>query len=179
MEKTPNDERIKIFIPRNSWGLIGKDLDYWTRKQLLEDYSQKTWLKEFIDYSNAINFLDVGKKQSEYIFYCGDYQLQQLIDVRPKEGSVYIRSMTEPYDKDSIAQEERVKCWVTDFHLVSREEDWARIHASGHGYQEEIRMVIEGSHSHCLVPVHTENEEIHKRMHPNVRQVTRGDSIDF
>lgn len=176
---SPTDKGIRIYIPRNSWGLIGKDLSYWTKKQLLEDYSQKPWLKEFVEYSNAVNFLDVEKKQSEYIFYCGDYQLQQLIDVRPKEGSVYIRSMTEPYDKDSIAQEERVKCWVKDFHLVSREEDWARIHASGHGYQEEIRMIIEGSHSHCLVPVHTENEEVHKRMHPNVKQVARGDSITF
>lgn len=174
---SPTDNGIRIYIPRMSWGLIGKDINYWTKKQLLQDYD--TWLREFIDYPNAMNFLDVSKNQSESIFYCSDYKLQQLIDIRPGEGSLYIRSMTEPYDRDTEAQEKRVKEWVADFHLVSREEDWVRFHASGHGYEEEIKAVIQGSNSKFLIPVHTEHEEVHKTFHPNVREVTQGASIDF
>ncbi len=89
--------------------MIGKDdiTTYWTEKQLLQDYD--TWQREFIDYENAVNYNDVSKDQKNYIFYCSDYNLQQLIDVRPAEGYTYIRSQTEPFDDEMELKEERVE----------------------------------------------------------------------
>jgi len=36
---SPKDNVIKIYIPRKSWGLIDKDINFWTKKVLLGDSS--------------------------------------------------------------------------------------------------------------------------------------------
>ena len=76
----PTDSRIKIYIPRKRWGLIDKDLGIWTKKLLLEDYDN--WADEFLDYNNAVNYQDVSSNPKDMIFYCSDFQLQELIDVQ-------------------------------------------------------------------------------------------------
>jgi len=79
---SPKDNVIKIYKPRKSWGLIDKDVNFWTKKVLLGDYDN--WADEFIDYNNSVNHRDVSSNQKEMVFYCSDFQLQELIDVRPK-----------------------------------------------------------------------------------------------
>ena len=73
----PVDGKIKIYIPRKGWGLIDKDQDYWGKKLLLEDYDN--WADEFLDYSNHVDYRDVSSHQNEMIFYCSDFQLQELV----------------------------------------------------------------------------------------------------
>jgi ribonuclease J len=172
---SPKDNNIKIYIPRRSWGLIDKDPSFWTRKVLLEDYDN--WADEFIDYDNSINHGDVSSNQKDMVFYCSDFQLQELIDVRPKENSVYIRSSTEPFDDDMRLDQERVKRWLVHFGLIKKEEDWNHIHVSGHGSGDQIKKIIEESDSKLLIPIHTEHEEFHKKWHSNVKEVQLNDSI--
>jgi ribonuclease J len=172
---SPNDNVIKIYKPRKSWGLIDKDVNFWTKKILLGDYDN--WADEFLDYNNSVDHRDVSSNQKEMVFYCSDFQLQELIDVRPKEDSVYIRSSTEPFDDDMRLDQERVKRWLLHFGLINREEEWNHIHVSGHGSGDQIKRIIEGSHSKLLVPVHTEHEEFHKKWHNNVKEVQLNDSI--
>lgn len=173
----PENKNIKIYIPRKSWGLIGRDniSSFWTEKQLLEDYDP--WEREFIDYANAVNYYDISSHQSDFIFFCGDYNLQNLIDVKPKEGSSYIRSQTEPFDDEMELKEERVKRWIAHFGLISSEEDWTHTHVSGHGSGDQIKNLIEGSKAKTLVPIHTEHEEYHKKWHPHVREVIVNQSL--
>lgn len=171
----PDDKRIRVYLPRKEWGLIGKDVSYWTEKQILEDYDD--WEKEFVDYGNAINYQDVAAHQKDYIFYCNDYHLQWLIDVRPVEGSSYIRSQTEPFDDEMEFKEEKVKRWFAHFGMISSEDDWQHTHVSGHGSGDQIKRVIEGSKAKKLVPIHTEHEEYHKKWHSNVVTVEMNTSI--
>ena len=56
--------------------------------------------KEFLEYSNAIDYRDIQKKQNQYILYCSDFRLQDQIDIKPAEGSEYIRSLTEPFNTE-------------------------------------------------------------------------------
>jgi ribonuclease J len=174
---SPKDSKIKIYIPRKSWGLIDKDVNIWTKKVLLGDYDN--WADEFVDYENAIDHRDVSSDQESLIFYCSDFQLQELIDLRPKENSAYIRSSTEPFDDDMRLDQERVKRWLLHFGLIKKEEEWNHIHVSGHGSGDQIKKIIEGSKSKTLIPVHTEHEEFHKKWHPHVREVQLNDSISF
>ncbi len=173
----PDDERIKILIPRKSWGLIDKDVDYWTSKQLLQDY--KEWEREFLDYKNATDYRGVSAKQKELIFYCNDYQLQQLIDVRPDEGSSYIRSSTEPFDSEMIFDEKRVKRWLEHFGLITKEGQWNLTHVSGHGSGDQIKEIIDGSKAKTLVPIHTIHEEYHEKWHNNVKRVEVNNSLEL
>ncbi len=173
----PDDKRIRVYLPRKSWGLVYKDADFWTEKQRLEDYDK--WEREFLGYDNAVDYRDVSANQKEFIFYCSDYQLQQLIDIRPSEGSSYIRSLTEPFDDEMELKEERVKRWIAHFGLIASEKDWSHIHVSGHGSGDQLKKVIEGAKAKSLVPIHTEHEEYHKKWHNQVIEVEVNKSIEL
>lgn len=164
-----DDNRIKIYVPKKGWGLIDKDTDYWGKKLLLEDYDN--WADEFLDYDNAVDYRDVSSRQKEMIFYCSDFQLQELIDIKPGKNSSYIRSSTEPFDDEMVLDQRRVKRWLFHFGLLDKDLEWNHIHISGHGSGDQIRSIIEGSKSRTLIPIHTEHEEYHKKWHSNVVEV--------
>ena len=119
---SPNDKNIKIYIPRRGWGLIDKDINIWTKKQVLQDYLN--WVDEFIDYPNSIFFKQIRDgKQNEFLFYCSDLQIQELIDIRPKNHSAYIRSSTEPFNEETKLDQIKVKKWLSHFGLLNNVDD--------------------------------------------------------
>ena len=166
---SPTDKNIKIYIQRGTWGLIDKDIGKFTEKLLLSDYS--SWQQQFLDYPNAVDYRDIQKKQNQYIFFCSDFRLQDLIDIKPAEGSTYIRSLTEPFDVEMELKEEQVKNWFVHFGVLKKEQDWHQIHVSGHGDGEQIKYVIDNTNSKTLIPIHTEQDEYHKKWHSNVHSV--------
>ncbi|MBT4326484.1 MAG: MBL fold metallo-hydrolase, partial [Candidatus Nitrosopelagicus sp.] len=174
---SPTDKNIKIYIQRGSWGLIDKDLETFTERQLLQDYG--TWQREFLDYPNAVDYRDVQKNQKEFIFYCSDYRLQDLIDIKPSEGTSYIRSLTEPFNTEMEIKEDQVKNWFVHFGVINRDEDWHQIHVSGHGDGEQIRHVVKDTHAKLLIPIHTVHDEYHKQWHDNVNSVNQHDRIQL
>jgi ribonuclease J len=174
---SPDDSRIRIYIPKKGWGLIDKDINYWGKKLVLEDYCN--WANEFLDYSNRIDHRGVSTAQKDLIFYCSDFQIQELIDVKPKENSCYIRSSTEPFDDEMELDQRRVKRWLIHFGLLNKDSDWNQIHVSGHGSGDQIRKIIEGSRTKMLVPIHTEHEEYHRKWHPNVLEPCLNESVNI
>jgi ribonuclease J len=88
-------------------GLIDKDRSYYPDRVVEQDYD--TWERDFLGYNNVITYREVASKQKDMIFYCSDYQFHQLIGIRPKENSSYIRSSTEPFNDEMAFKEERVK----------------------------------------------------------------------
>ena len=142
---------------------------------LLEDYP--TWAHEFMDYDNHVDYRFVSTDQKEVIFYCNDFQLQELIEIRPKDNSSYIRSSTEPFDDEMALDQRRVKKWLLHFGLLKENLEWNHIHVSGHGSGDQIKKIIEGSNSRALIPIHTEHEGFHKQWHNNVVDVQLNDEI--
>jgi ribonuclease J len=163
----PDDGKIKIYIPKKGWGLIGKDFP---SNMILRDYSP--WEDEFIEYNNSIDYTDVKEHQSQLILYCRDSQLDELIDIEPLDDSSYIRASTEPYDKEMELDELRVKRWLDKFGLK-----WHYTHVSGHGSGDQIKEIIEKASSKKIIPIHTEKEEYFKKLHEVVQQVQLGESI--
>ncbi|MEX0862554.1 MBL fold metallo-hydrolase [Nitrosopumilus sp.] len=165
----PRDPNLKIYIPRGSWGLLDKDLTKFSKRQLIMDYAG--WQQEFLDYPNVVDYRDVLKNQKDFVFYCSDFKLQELIDVKPKENSSYIRSLTEPFDMEMELKEELIKNWFMHFGVLSKEQDWHQIHVSGHGDGTQIKKVIDGSNAKKLIPIHTQHEEYHRKWHGNVQSI--------
>ena len=161
-----DDRLIKIYIPRGTWGLIDKDLSKFSERQLPMDYAE--WQRTFLDCSNAIDYRDVKADQQNLVFYCSDFKMQDLIDIRPDEGSSYIRSLTEPFDTEMELKEEQIRNWLHHFGIISSENDWHQVHVSGHGDGVQIKRVIDGSRARKLIPIHTEHDEYHKKWHENV-----------
>lgn len=171
----PDDKHIKIHTPRKSWGLINKDIAQSSTKQRDADY--RIWEREFLDYGNAVNCDEIAEKQRGVILFCSDYSLQSLIDIRPEKGSSYVRSLTEPFDDEMKFDEERVKRWIMHFGLISTEEEWNHVHVSGHGDGVQLKRLIDETHPKCLIPIHTEHEEYHKKWHDNVKTVDLNQTI--
>jgi len=174
---SPVDKNIKIYIQRGSWGLLDKNKDKFSEKQLYADYA--TWQRPFLDYPNAIDYRDIQKKQNDYIFFCSDFRLQDLIDIKPDEGATYIRSLTEPFDFEMEHKVDQVKNWFIHFGVLKKDENWHQIHVSGHGDGTQIKKVIDGSNSKKLIPIHTQHDEYHKKWHSNVVSVKQHGSVDL
>ncbi len=176
MFPSPTDSHIKVFIPRKSWGLIDKDVEYWTEKQVQSDY--KKWEREFLDYDNRVNYRDVHDEQKKFALYCTDFSLQNVVDVRPNAGSSYIRSSTEPFNEEMVLDHERIKRWLVDLGLLTKDEGWEAIHVSGHGTGDQIKKVVDGAHAKTLVPIHTENGDMFDTIHKNVTKVRLNCTLD-
>jgi len=174
---SPTDSNIKIFVSRKSWGLLDKNSEMFTDELIQTDY--KIWEREFLNYSNYVDYRDVKANQKKYVFYCSDFQLQNLIDIQPNEKSSYIRSSTEPFNDEMKLDQERIKRWLIHFGLISNDGAWNTIHVSGHGTRDQIKKVIDGVDSETLVPIHTEHEDHFDALHENIRKVTLGETIQI
>jgi ribonuclease J len=170
-----DDKLIKIYIPRGTWGLIDKDLSIFSERQLPMDYAE--WQRGFLEHPNAIDYRDVKADQQNLVFYCSDFKMQDLIDIKPDNGSSYIRSLTEPFDTEMELKEEQVKNWLEHFGIISSEKDWYQVHVSGHGDGTQIKKVIDGSHAKNLIPIHTQHDEYHKKWHANVITAEQNKSL--
>ena len=174
---SPKDKAIKIFIPRGSWGLLDKDMSVFSERQLYMDYAE--WQREFLDYPNKVDYRDVSKSQKDFVFYCSDFNLQNLIDIKPNPGSSYVRSLTEPFDVEMELKEELIKNWFEHFGVISRERDWHQEHVSGHGDGTQIKRVIDGADAKKLIPIHTKHDEYHKKWHSDVHTVNQHDTYEM
>lgn len=172
---SPTDDFVSIYFARKSWGLLGRGEARWSRSLMEQDYG--VWEREYLGYDNAVSFKEVSAKQEDFVFGCSDYELSQLIDIRPRAGSSYIRSNTEPFDDEMELKEERVRNWLVHFGLLKPGDDWERYHVSGHASGDQIKAIIEGSDARKLIPIHTEHEEFHKKWHPNVEEVASGGTL--
>jgi len=186
---SPTDDHIKVYMPKQEWGLIDKDLNVFTRKLLDEDY--KVWAREFLDYPNKIDHRDVSREQSKLMLSLSDFKLQELIDIKPDGGSSYIRSLTEPFDFEMELKEKKIKNWFTKFGIITSTKDWYHFHVSGHGDGTQIKRVIDGSNAKKLIPIHTsppkpddtgkmvDYEDYHRKWHNNVHSVNKSEMYEI
>lgn len=105
----------------------------------------------------------VSKNQDRLIYHLDFMQLGELIDVRPRPGSLFIRSMSEPFEEDDV-QEDVLKNWIASFDL-----DFHQAHASGHANMQEIFSMVKAVSPKVLVPIHTEHPELFIRCSKSVR----------
>ncbi len=160
----PKLSDVYIYAERKGWGTICREYFFyfpnvgWIEgfkicgKFFGEDYYK--WEREFLNLDNVVTAEDLREKQEEFIFRCDNFELQELIDIKPKNG-VYIRSKTEPFDEDMLIEEKRVRNWLKHFNLQVYQ-----IHASGHASGSEIREMIREIGPREVIPIHTEKPEL-------------------
>ena len=159
----PELEDVEVYIPKRGWGLIGSDSfvcydGEWlcgsdidpTHKS--SDY--KKWEKEFIESGNSINYKDIQEEPQKYIFRCDFFELKELIDIKPS-NSIYIKSVTEPFDEEMEFDERRVNNWLSHFNLLPVH----KMHVSGHASGPELLDMIRDIQPEILYPVHTTFKE--------------------
>jgi ribonuclease J len=164
-----DDDHLRVYIPRKTWGVY-KD-DRFSEKIQREDYDY--WERDFLDHANAVTAQDIRENQDEYIFRCDFFELKELIDVKPKVGSSYIRSVCEPFDIEMELDLKKAENWLTHFGLYP----YTQIHASGHLNYDEMRDAVETIQPKVLIPVHTQHPEVFRNFHENVILPAKGVEI--
>jgi ribonuclease J len=147
-----NDENILIYIDRKDTGRFEKS-----------DYDD--WEKRFLDMANAVNADWIRENQAEALVCLTFFDVNELIDIAPNPGSVYVHSTSEPHNEEQIFDEQRLNNWIDFFGLKKH-----HFHCSGHASGKEIQEMIQTINPNELVPIHTEQAELFEKIHDNVKK---------
>jgi len=146
------DEHVLVYYKRKKSGTYD-DADYYV------------WERQFMDKMVTCEF--VHKNQSKLIMDLDFYQFAELIDIRPRRGSHFIHSMSEPFSEEDI-EVEVLHNWLDHFGMR-----FHQLHASGHLNREQIGSLIMEIDAKKIFPVHTENARLFKQISKNVQMIKR------
>ena len=110
----------------------------------------------------------IQKNQSMLIMDLDFYQFAELIDIKPKHGSQFIHSMSEPFSEEDI-EDQVMHNWVDHFKM-----HFHQLHASGHMNKDQLVELIKYIAPKRVFPVHTENQELFRNYWENVQTIEYG-----
>ena len=102
---------------------------------------------------------EVKKNESRVIMTLGSRHIEELIDIRPKNG-IYLHSSSEPFNEEGEIDEERTKNWIQRFGLVR-----LHAHCSGHASGRDLNYIVNEISPKCVIPIHTEHPELFLAFH--------------
>lgn len=152
-----DDPNIEIYAMRKDWGMVGTGCD---PRMLYADYEK--WERPYLD--RAVCHADIRKDPAGHMWFCSNFDLKELIDLRPPPGSVYVKSVCEPFDMEMELDWERVQNWISHFGLESR-----ATHVSGHASGPQIRGTLGRVKPKTVIPVHTQRAGLFGEWHGSVR----------
>ncbi len=143
-------EDILIYIDRRKTG-----------RYVNSDYS--SWERPYLEMNNAVKGDFVHNHQEELIVHFGFYDINELIDLKPNPGSIYIHSTSEPHNEEQLIDQDRLDNWLTHFHLPR-----FHVHASGHASGLDLLQIVQDIQPKKLIPIHTESQNLFELMSENV-----------
>jgi ribonuclease J len=124
-------------------------------------------------YPRIVRAPEVAAHQSDYLLSLGYWDVQELCDLRPSRGSLYVHSSAEAFNEEMSWSQERLARWLD---LAGM--DSAHIHASGHAPQEDLFRIVERLAPRHVYPIHTEHAERYvQRFGDTVSLVENGQGV--
>jgi len=151
-----DDENLVLYAMRKDWGVIGSDCD---ERLIRADYDK--WERDYLD--DAICHKDVKSSQNKFMFFCTNFDLKELIDIKPAAGSVYIKSVCEPFDIEMEIDWQRIENWINHFGMESNVT-----HVSGHASGPQLRDFVKTVKPKMVIPVHTQHANFYDKWWDNV-----------
>jgi len=115
----------------------------------------------------------VKKNGADYILCFSFWDINELIEIDPEPGAVYLYSSSEAFDEEQKLDIVRLRNWLDRFQIqpvgvpdaetgkpLKGEEGF---HASGHITGPDMLRLIETIDPQLVIPVHTENQEFFRR----------------
>ncbi len=172
------DEHLRIFVKRAGYGEICERnrsaADTW-----MADYYNLGYRDFIVDHEDRIVcWKDLRAEPERYVLSLNNYQIVELIDLKPPEGSLYIKSSTEPFDKEMELDWKKMTRWLDRFGLF---RGMRTAHVSGHASRDEIKEMVEAIGPRAVMPIHTTDEgvETFKKWFDNVVEMSYGDSYEM
>ena len=110
----------------------------------------------------------VHENQGKLVMDLDFYQFAELIDIKPSPSSHFIHSMSEPYSEEDI-EDQVMHNWLDHFKL-----QFHQLHASGHLNREQLTSLINYIEPKRIFPIHTENQQLFKKISSNVQAIRYG-----
>jgi ribonuclease J len=115
-----------------------------------------SWEREFLNRPNTVQAEYVSKHQDEIIAALGYYDVTELVDLKPRVGSLYIKSASEVINEEQEFDMQRLMAWLDHFGMR-----YTHFHASGHAPQADLAKIMQGSNAGKIMPIHTEHPEMY------------------
>jgi len=110
----------------------------------------------------------VRKNQGKLIMDLDFFQFAELIDIKPKVGSEFIHSMSEPFSEEDI-EDQVMHNWLDHFKM-----NFHQVHASGHMSKDDLIEMVKEIRPKRTFPVHTEKQELFKTYCSNIQTIEQG-----
>jgi ribonuclease J len=169
----PNLQDVLVYAQPKSWYLI--DHDDADSRQVELDYIK--WEREVLKLNNLVKTNEIKNHQDRYVFFCSDFSVGSLVDIKPVEGSTFTRSMCEPFDDEMAIDRERIEHWYDHFGINTLRRH--QIHCSGHASYPDLKKMVEKINPKMLMPIHTEHPELFKEFHNNVKILKSENEINL
>jgi len=156
-----DDNSILVYIDRKDSGTYRS-----------KDYEK--WEQEFVGLPNAVKSDYVHQNQAEVIACLGFFDINELIDVRPAKGSIYIESISEPHDEEQQIDLQRLNNWLDFFGLEK-----SHFHSSGHACATDLKSIAQKAGPRHLIPIHTKQPTLFRQIHDDVTIVQPGQTVSF
>ena len=111
-------------------------------------------------YESGVRAYDIAANPDRYLLHLDFYELNELIDLRPPLGSVYVSAVSEPFNMEMELDKNRLKRWLQRFGVNPPDFEPKYAHASGHASGPELLHVARAIRPKMLIPVHTEHPEM-------------------
>ena len=161
-----DDKNLALYAMRKDWGLVGSDCD---ERLIRDDYD--IWERDYL--KDSICCHDVKNKQNKYMFFCTNFDLKELIDIKPAAGSVYIKSVCEPFDIEMEIDWQKIENWINHFGM-----DLNATHVSGHASGPQLKEFVKAVKPKMIIPVHTQHANFYDKWWDNVH-LLRGAGESF
>ena len=161
---------IRVFARRQGWGIVGNP-DF---PEEIQEQDYGRWERPFAFSAHRILDNEIHEEQDGFLVYMDFFHLQALMDLRPSPGSLFIRSMVEPFNEEMELDEARIDNWMAMFGLEKHQ-----VHASGHACGDDLRNLVDTISPRTVVPIHTERPGEFIAMHSDVRLPRLGVPMDL
>jgi ribonuclease J len=116
------------------------------------------WEESVMSHATTIHSEELRRKQSKFVVAFSTPDFKELVDIRPESGSVFVLSMSEPFNEEQEFEFERLQNWLDHFGLPMY-----HVHCSGHIMPSELRGSIENVKPRRLFPIHTEYPRLYAK----------------
>ncbi|MGD8506410.1 MAG: MBL fold metallo-hydrolase [Candidatus Bathyarchaeota archaeon] len=100
----------------------------------------------------------ISKMQSDVVLTLSFYELEELVEIKPKSGSCYILSASEPYDEEMHIDYGRMVNWLNHYGLPQY-----HVHISGHIMPLQLRETLQTVKPKRIFPIHGTHPELFSR----------------
>lgn len=168
----------------NSKHLAGTSVDWGSAKEMRDAFLAKNseyLASKLCHFYEGVRAYEIAANPSKYMIHSGYFDMNELFDLEPPQGSVFIRAATEPFCDEMVLDEGKLAHWL-EFFNINNGAGIIREHVSGHANGQDLLQFALDMQPGSVIPIHTDKPEVFEEKIGDkceVRIPGIGNPIDF